>query len=98
MPDFTHLSRKVKAVIRGAELRDELTFASFRHGGHTEAGDAELTDRQIMAMSRHKSPKVLPRYVKRTTKQAAIGAAKRRASKANDPQTESEPAAVREPE
>jgi hypothetical protein len=32
-PDFTHMSRKVKEVIRAAGLRDELSFASFRHGG-----------------------------------------------------------------
>lgn len=65
LPDLTHMSRKVKEVIRAAGLRDELTFTSFRHGGFTEAGDAELTDREIMAQGRHKSPKVLPRYVKR---------------------------------
>ncbi len=35
--DLTHMSRKVKEVIRAAGLRDELTFTSFRarrlHGG-----------------------------------------------------------------
>ena len=35
-PDFTHVSRKVKEVIRAAGLRDELSFTSFRHGGFTE--------------------------------------------------------------
>jgi hypothetical protein len=35
MPDFTHMSRKVKEVIRAACLRDELSFISFRHGGFT---------------------------------------------------------------
>jgi hypothetical protein len=79
--DLTHMSRKVKEVIRAAELRDELSFASFRHGGFTEAGDAELTDRQIMAQGRHKSPKVLPKYVKRTMRQVAVGAKKRRATR-----------------
>ena len=73
-PDFTHLSRKVKEVIRAAELRDELSFTSFRHGGFTETGDAELTDREIMAQGRHKSVKVLPKYVKRTTRQVTTGA------------------------
>ena len=63
------MSRKVKRVIRAAGLRDELTFTSFRHGGFTETGDAGLTDREIMAQGRHKSPKVLPRYVKATMKQ-----------------------------
>jgi hypothetical protein len=80
-PDFTHLSRKVKEVIRAAGLRDELSFTSFRHGGFTEGGDAELTDRELMAQGRHRSPKVLPRYVKRTTKQVTTGAKKRRAAR-----------------
>ena len=48
-PDFTHLIPKVKEVIRAAGLRDELSFASFRHGGFTEGGDAELTDREMLA-------------------------------------------------
>jgi len=48
-------------------------------GGFTEMGDAELEDRLIMAQSRHKSPKVLPKYVKRTMRQVAEGAKRRRA-------------------
>jgi len=83
-PDFAHLSRKVKDVIRAAELRDELSFTSFRHGGFTETGDAELTDREIMAQGRHKSVKVLPKYVKRTARQVTTGALKRRAARTKD--------------
>ncbi|MGJ4961590.1 hypothetical protein [Bradyrhizobium sp. HKCCYLRH3061] len=79
MPDFTHTSRKVKEVIRATDLPDELSFASFRHGGLTETGDAELTDREILAQSRHTTVKVLPKYVKRTTRQIATGTRKRRA-------------------
>jgi hypothetical protein len=78
-PDLTHMSRKVKQIVRAAELRNELTFTSFRHGGLTEAGDADLTDTQIRAQSRHTSSKVLSKYVKRTMKQIADGAKKRRA-------------------
>jgi hypothetical protein len=81
--DLTHMSRKVKQVIRAAGLRDELTFTSFRHGGFTETGDAGLTDREIMAQGRHRSPKVLPRYVKATMKQVEAGAKKRRAVRTN---------------
>lgn len=80
-PDFTHMSRKVKEVIRAASMRDELSFASFRHGGFTEAGDAELTDREIMAQGRKATIKTLPNYVKRTTRQIATGTKKRRASR-----------------
>ena len=86
-PDFTHLSRKVKEVIRAVGLRDELSFTSFRHGGFTETGDAGLTDREIMAQGRHKSVKVLPKYVKRTTDQVAAGAQKRRASRTKGDQS-----------
>src|SRR5262249_53267156 len=83
-PDLTLMSRKVKEVILAAGLREELTFTSFRHGGFTEMGDAELTDRQIRAQSRHTSAKVLPKYVKRTMRQVADGAKKRRAARTND--------------
>jgi hypothetical protein len=81
MPDFTHMSRKTKEIVRAAGLRDELSFTSFRHGGLTETGDAELTDREILAQSRHTTVKVLPKYVKRTTRQIATGTQKRRASR-----------------
>jgi hypothetical protein len=47
------MSRKVKELIRAAGLRDELTFTSFRHGRFTEAGDAELTDRELVAQGRY---------------------------------------------
>jgi hypothetical protein len=78
-PDLSYMAGKVKEIMRAAGLRDEITFASFRHGGFTECGDAELTDRQIMAQGRHRSPKVLKHYVKRTMRQVAEGAKKRRA-------------------
>jgi hypothetical protein len=73
------VKKKTKAVIRAAGLRDELSFTSFRHGGLTELGDADLTDTQIRALSRQKSSKVLPRYIKRTQRQIITGTQKRRA-------------------
>jgi len=81
MPDFTHMTRKVKEVVRAADLRAELSFTSFRHGGFTETGDAELTDREIMAQGRKATVKTLPKYVKRTTKQIITGTKKRRAAR-----------------
>src|SRR4029078_1098139 len=78
-PDFTHMSRKVKEVSRAAGLRDELSFTSFRHGGFTEGGDAELTDREMLAQGRHTTVKVLPKYTKRTTRQIMNATKKRRA-------------------
>jgi hypothetical protein len=80
-PDLTHMSRKVKEIIRAAGLRDELTFTSFRHGGFTEGADADLSDAQMRAQGRHKSSRVLPRYAKRTMKQVIEGARKRRATR-----------------
>lgn len=50
-----------------------MSFASFRHGGFTEAGDAELMDQELMTQGRHKSRKVLGKYVKRTRRQVAEG-------------------------
>src|SRR5215813_15596543 len=79
--DLTHMSRKTKEIIRAAGLREELTFTSFRHGGFTEAADADLTEFEIRAQGRHRSAKVLPRYAKRTMKQVAEGARKRRAAR-----------------
>jgi hypothetical protein len=78
-PDLRYVNEKSREVMRAAGLRAELTFTSFRHGGMTEMGDADLSNSQIRAQSRHRSDRVLPRYIKRTTRQIADGAKKRRA-------------------
>ena len=79
--DLSLIRHKVKEIIRAAGLRDDLSFRSFRHGGFTEAADSDLTDAEMRALGRHKSAKVLPRYAKRTMKQVAEGARKRRAAR-----------------
>lgn len=81
------VKKKAKEVIRAASLRDELSFTSFRHGGLTELGDADLTDTQIRALSRQKSTKVLPRYIKRTQRQIIAGTVKRRALRETEDDT-----------
>ncbi|HEY2532180.1 MAG TPA: hypothetical protein VGJ20_30350 [Xanthobacteraceae bacterium] len=81
--DLSLMRHKVKDIIRAAGLRDVLSFTSFRHGGFTEAADADLTDAQIRAQGRHKSAKVLPRYAKHTMKQVEEGAKKRCAVRTN---------------
>ena len=48
------------------------------------AGDAELTDREMLAQGRHTTVKVLPKYTKRTTRQVMNGAKKRRVSRTKD--------------
>jgi integrase len=83
--DLRHMSRKVKEVLHGAELDPHITFTSFRHGGLTELGDSDLTDAQIRALSRHKSAKVLTRYVKRTERQIIDGTLKRRDGRVGAP-------------
>ena len=80
-PDLTHMSRKVKEIIRAAGLPDALTFTSFRHGGFTEFADADLSDAEMRAQGRHRSAKVLPRYAKRTMKQVVAGTKKRRSTR-----------------
>ena len=45
--DLASMSRTTKAIIRAAGLREELTFTAFRHGGFTEAADADLSDAEI---------------------------------------------------
>lgn len=82
--DLTYMRHEVKRLIRAAGLRDELSFRSFRHGGITEAADADATDREIQAVTRHRSSKVLPRYAKRTMKQVSAVAKKRQHVRTKD--------------
>jgi hypothetical protein len=81
--DLSQMSRIVKTIIRAAGLRDELTFTGFRHGGFTEGADSDLTDAELRAQGRHRSATVLPRYAKRTMKQVAAAAKKRRSTRTN---------------
>jgi hypothetical protein len=66
---------------KGAGVALALTFTSFRHGGFTEAADADLSVAQMRAAGRHKSARVLPTYAKRTMKQVAEGGKKRRTTR-----------------
>jgi len=54
--DLDHFRSVVKDIIRAAGLRDELSFASFRHGGFTEGADADITDAELRAAGRHTVP------------------------------------------
>ena len=77
---FQHLARK---IMNKAGLPDGLSFTSFRHGGMTELGDAELTDQEMMALSAHKQRGMLTVYSKRTEKQRRTAARKRLAARTN---------------
>jgi hypothetical protein len=78
-----YLRATVMAIARAATLREDLYLASFRHGGFTEAADADLTDAQLRAAGRHRSARQLPTYAKRTRKQLIAVAQKRRAERTN---------------
>jgi integrase len=74
MDTFKHISTRICAA---ANLPEECTFTSFRHGGLTEAGDAGGTDQELMAAGGHKTRQVLNRYTQRNNRQATALARKR---------------------
>ena len=72
-----HVQRTVAQICKAAGLPAEITFTSFRHGGHTDAADAGLTDAQIRALSGHKTAAMISVYAKKTKDQRLAGARKR---------------------
>jgi integrase len=72
-----HVQRVVARIRNDAGLPTELTFTSFRHGGHTDAANAGLTDSQIRALSGHKTAAMVTVYAKKTNEQRLAGARKR---------------------
>jgi hypothetical protein len=72
-----HVQRVVAQIRRAANLPSEITFTSFRHGGHTDAADAGLTDAQIRALSGHKTAAMISVYAKKTKDQRLDAARKR---------------------
>lgn len=80
--DLRYLRRVVKKIVAAAELRNELSFTSFRHGGFTEGADSDLTDAELRTAGRHRSRHQLPTYAKRTRKQLIAASKKRREERA----------------
>lgn len=80
--DLRYLRHIVKRIVAAAELRSELSFTSFRHGGFTEGADSDLTDAELRAAGRHRSARQLPAYAKRTRKQLIAGSKKRHEERA----------------
>jgi hypothetical protein len=68
---------EVRRICRVAGLPDEISFTSFRHGGHTDGADSGLTDAQMRALGGHKTTAALLRYAKETETQRRDGARKR---------------------
>ena len=69
-----HVQRVVAKIREAAGLPAEITFTSFRHGGHTDAADAGLTDAQIRALSGHRTTAMISIYAKQTKDQRLAGA------------------------
>jgi hypothetical protein len=74
-PYAQHLVQEIRA---DAGLPSYFTLEACRHGGMTELGDAELTEQEIMTLSTHATPEAARIYVKRSERQEATAAVKRR--------------------
>jgi len=72
--NFRH---RVAAIRAAAGIDFAVKFMGLRHGGNTEAGDADLTDTQIRALSGHKTAAMTALYTKATIQQRRAGARKR---------------------
>jgi hypothetical protein len=72
-----YVQAEVRRICRAAGLPDDLSFTSFRHGGHTDGADSGLTDAQMRALGAHKTTAALLRYAKDTEAQRRVGARKR---------------------
>jgi hypothetical protein len=75
---IVYAQRRVREARVAAKLGDHVTLDACRHGGMTELGDAELTEQGVMSLSMHKTPQAARLYVKRTERQRATAARKRR--------------------
>lgn len=71
-----YMPKKHRAIREKAGLPKELRFTSFRHGGLTEIGDADVTDSR--AVSGHTKVDTTTIYNKANAKKAQLIAAKRR--------------------
>jgi integrase len=72
-----YFRHRVAATRAAAGIDFAVKFMGLRHGGNTEAGDADLTDAQIRALSGHKTAAMTALYTKATMKQRQAGARKR---------------------
>jgi hypothetical protein len=75
---MAYAQRRVREARQAAGLPPHVTLDACRHGGMTELGDAELTEQGVMSLSMHKTPQAARLYVKRTERQRATAARRRR--------------------
>jgi hypothetical protein len=78
-----YVQREVRRICELAGLPKDLSFTSFRHGGHTEGADAGLTDAQLRALGGHLTTASIVRYAKKTAHQRRTGARKRLEQRTN---------------
>ncbi len=81
----SHFHKLVRKILDAAGLQ-HLVFSSFRKGGETECGDADLTDQQMMALDGHKTRDMLTVYVVRSRKQRVLASQKRRLTRTKQAQ------------
>jgi len=74
----SHAQHLVQRIRKDAGLPKHFTLEACRHGGMTELGDAELTEQEVMALSKHATPQAARLYVKRNERQELSAATKRR--------------------
>lgn len=72
-----YVQAEVRRICRAVKLPEDITFTSFRHGGHTDGADSGLIDAQMRALGAHKSTAALLRYAKETDAQRKVAARKR---------------------
>jgi hypothetical protein len=75
---MAYAQRRVREARAARGLPSHVTLDACRHGGMTELGDAELTEQGVMSLSMHKTPQAARLYVKRTERQRATAARRRR--------------------
>lgn len=74
-PYAQHLVQQARKL---ANLPAYVTLEACRHGGMTELGDCGQTERQIMSLSGHVTPRAARLYIKRTASQRLTAATRRR--------------------
>ncbi len=65
----TYFAQLVRKIREAAKLPEALTFTSFRHGGTTEIGDANVSDQGALSLTGHKTRDILSIYMKWTEAQ-----------------------------
>jgi hypothetical protein len=66
-----YVQAEVRRICGIAGLPADITFTSFRHGGHTDGGDSGLSDAQLRALGGHKTTAACGRQANRQGENAS---------------------------